>query len=207
MTSRIYNGYNKRYEQWCRSRDKNPSSSETLSEYKNYLTKRKGLSDHYVKDTLAVLQKKWFPSNYEREKIHLSRANRMLSLSDMQNLINESMLKYELDETALLLLLISLRPDLRPKILLERMNDPDERSHLVVYDIYGDEERIENFNRFIREGLKFFTTPILPKKLNSYLLKIKKRTRDILGKEKGDFINFETLQRTNKYFKKKLFKK
>ena len=208
MTSRIYNGYNRRYEEWCRSRDQSPNCPDALSTYKKYMIEEKQLSDRYVKGTLAVVRKKWFSASDDvREKSSLRRADRMLSFSDMQNLINECMLKYETDETALFMLLISLRPDLRPKILLQKINDPNERPHLKVYDIYADEERVANFNRFIREDLNFLKTPVLPKKLNSYLLKIKKRVGEILGKEMGDLVNLETLQRTNKYFKRKLPKK
>lgn len=208
MTSRIYDGYHRRYNFWCVNYHKNPKNSNTLLEYKKYLTTEKNLSPRYVKGVISSIDKKWFPktSNRKHRNYQIKRSNRMLSLTDMKMLLEDCLLNYEADETALVILLVSLIPNIRPTYLLQKINNPHERSSIQLHDIYDDKDRIEKVNHFIREQLKFQIGQILPKKLNTYSVQLKKRVAFLLGKEKGDLINFETLQRTTCYFKK-LFKK
>lgn len=200
MATRIYNGYIRRYNIWCINYHKNPKNFITLSEYKNYLTTKKNLSPRYIKGIVSFITKKWF-ANMSNKKHKTKRSNRMLSLTDMQILLEDSLSKYQTDEIALVILLVSLMPNMRPKCLLESINDPRNRNCIQLHDIYDYKDRIEQANYFIQEELKFQTNLILPKKLNTYYIQLKNRTTVLLGKEKGDLINFETLQRTSCYFK------
>lgn len=202
MAARIYDGYHRRYNFWCKNYHKNANSFSTLLEYKKYLTVKKNLSPRYVKGIVSFITKKWFP-NMPNEKHKIKRSDRMLSLIDMHILLEDSLLKYETDETALVILLVSLMPNIRPKYLLERINNPHDRDCIQLHDIYDYKDRIERVNHFIQEELKFQTNSILPKKLNTYCIQLKNRAAFLLGKEKGELLNFETLQRTSRYFKKK----
>lgn len=204
MTARIYGGYHRRYNFWCINHHKNPKNYDTLLEYKKFLSIKKNLSPRYIKGVISFITKKWFPKT-PNEKYKIQRSNRMLSLTEMQILLDDSLSKYETDETALLILLVSLIPNIRPKYILERINTPHERRCMQLHDIYDDKDRIENVNHFIQEELKFQLGLILPKKMNTYCIQLKNRATFLLGKEKGELINFETLQRTSCYFKK-LFK-
>lgn len=205
MTARIYGGYHRRYNFWCLNHHKNPKNFDTLFEYEKYLTIKKNLSPRYIKSVISFITKKWFPET-PNEKYKIQRSKRMLSLTEMKTLLEDSLSKYESDETALMILLVSLMPNIRPKYLLERINNPQERSCMQLHDIYDDKDRIEKVNYFIQEELKFQLGLILPKKLNTYCIQLKNRATFLLGKEKGELINFETLQRTSCYFIK-LFKK
>lgn len=208
MASRIYDGHHRRYNFWCINYHKNPKNSNTPLQYKDYLTRELNLSPHYVKEVISCINKKWFPitTNKRHHNYQVQRSGRILSLTDIQILLNDSLSKYEIDETALVILLISLIPKMRPKYLLQKINNPRDRITIQLQDIYDDKERVDKVNHFIQEGLKIQIESVLPKKLNTYLIQLKKRTAALLGKEKGDLINFETLQRTTCYFKK-LFKK
>lgn len=205
MTTRIYDGYQRRYNFWCINHHKNPKNFNTVLEYKKYLTTKKNLSSRYIKGIISFITKKWFP-NMRNEKHKINRSDRMLSLTDMEILLEDSLSKYEIDETALVILLVSLLPNIRPKHLLERINNSRDRNCIQLHDIYNFSDRIEKVNHFLQEELKFQTNLILSKKLNTYCIQLKNRATLLLGKEKGKLINFETLQRTSYYFKKQ-FKK
>lgn len=201
MTARIYEGYHRRYNFWCiNHHHQNPKNSNTVLEYQKYLTTKKNLSPRYIKNVISFITKKWFPKT-SRRKHKIRRSNRMLSLTEMYILLEDSLSKYKIDEIALLILLVSLIPNIRPKYLLERINNPHERSRIQLQDIYNDKERIEKVNDFIQEELKFQIGLIFPKKLNTYFIQLKNRASFLLGEEIGKLVNFETLQRTSCYFK------
>lgn len=208
MTSRIYDGYHRRYNFWCLNYHKNPKDFNTLLEYKKYLTEEKNLSPRYIKGVTSSINRKWFSktSNRIRQNHHIERANRKLSLTDMDILLEDSLSNYESDETSLVILLVSLIPNIRPTHLLQKINNPRERRSIELHDILDYKDKIEKVNRFIQEELKFQRGLILPKKLNTYFVQLKKRVAFLLGTDKGKWINFETLQRTTCYLKK-MFKK